>query len=168
MGLDLSYLFQTFAKKFVQELKDKVRSRVGIDGQGYSQLKNPSMTVTKSGKKKGTLRKRNQNTRLNDTGNFADNFVVGESSDFGLTISGNDATHPTGISYSDIVSYNNKGNSLCNPDIDSPPLIFPNNIEEVKMLQTYTDFDKALRDAVRIQLGEAASLNIKETIVVGK
>jgi hypothetical protein len=167
MPLDLSNLFNIYAKKFVKEFKGFVRQKTGIDGNTFSPLKNVSKTVQKTGKKAGQSRKRNPNSRLNDSGNFRENFVIGESTDYGMTISGNKSTHPKGISYSNIIAYNNKNSPAVNKNITTPPLIFPTTVQEVKSMGLYQEFEEKLKEAIRIQMGDAAKLNINETIVVG-
>jgi len=166
--LMLSYFFAQYGKKFVRELTDKVRSRVGIDGASYSPLKPKSIygqTRIKQvkHKKKGeaatyTFKEsaRPLDSRLNNTLQFRENAFVSDSSDYGIEVAVNDATYPgENVSYSDIVAYNDRNSQVVNPNISEPPSVFPYDEAGVQSLETYGELQEELQKVVAIQMADS-------------
>ena len=152
--LMLNYFFAQYGKKFVRELTDKVRRRIGLDGVAYSsisrftaqgqtqikQVRHTKGNLKKNGIKQTTFTfkevSRPLDSRLNNTMQFRENAFVSDSSDFGLTVSVNDVPYPApeggrSVSYEDIVAYNDKNSEEVNPNIrggkdpHDAPSIFP-------------------------------------------
>lgn len=154
MKLDLSQLFRVYAKRFEKELKAKIRSKIGIDGQTYSHLKEWAI-----------LAGRRTNSRLTHTGKFRDNAVTSEATDIGFKVQGNPNSYEGAVTFDDIISYNNRGSATVNRDIDQPPLIFPNTDEEVMMLQSYDEFTRDLEKTIEIQTGKTLQQFAGRTVV---
>jgi hypothetical protein len=142
--VNLTLFFQTYARRFQNEFRKLVRTKTGIDGRKYSALKDP---------RKG----RSKNSRLNDTGKFRDNYITAQNDATSLTISANKAAYDSGVSYADIVNYNNRDSGYTNRFIDSPPLIFPNipsDLQHGVMKPLLEKFETDMIKAVEIQLGQ--------------
>jgi len=153
--LDLSLLFRKYAEKYAKEIKNNIKRRKSLDGSGYSPLKNRRP----KGHEQGI------NTRLNDTGEFARNAVVFSSDDTSLTVEGNQAMHPTGISYNDIIAYNNMDSGDTNRNVLIPPKIFPTQESDVSSMKSTEEFSRDLQRAIEIQLGDVAK-NLKLPTII--
>jgi hypothetical protein len=148
--LNLSLFFLTYASRFQTAFRTLVRTKTGIDGRKYDALKNP---------RKG----RSKNSRLNDTGKFRDHYVIVTPEEMSLTITPNTETYSEGVSYADIINYNNRDSGLTNifiskePNPHTPPLIYPNNVADFQKKELKRLMDKFEIDmikAVEIQLGQ--------------
>jgi hypothetical protein len=176
--LDLSSFFAKYVEKFVKDLGDKVRSKVDINGRPYSPIKpstagaivSKKTTFRKGGKTSTKIVRRSSNSRLNYTGNFAQNFVVGNSGDYSMTVEVNPANYPgSKVSYRDIVAYNDQNSDEVNPEIINPPSIFPTRPEDLDKLQAMDQMKGELEEVLKIQLGEelAKTFDYQQTITIG-
>ena len=149
--LDISQLLKSYANKYEKYFKDQVRKKQGIDGASYSALKNKRQKGHNQG----------LNTRLNDSGRFQQNAVVASSTDTTITIEGNTAVHSKGVTYNDIIAYNNRDNSNVNRNIDNPPSIFPTKEEDVEKMEITKEFYNELDKVIRLQLDDLVADALK-------
>ena len=198
MALDLSYFFAQYGKKFVRELTDKVRRRIGVDGVAYPPIKESTargqkfikqVKHVKASKAMGikqttfTFKEvaRPLDSRLNATLQFRENAFVSDSSDTGVTVAVNDATYPGGaVSYEDIVSYNDRNSDRVNPHIrdgedgHEPPAIFPMGPDAqalVEGLDTWTgggDGGKSFEDDLRDVIAIQLADSVKDLHITTK
>ena len=143
---DLTQAFEKIGHLFARGLGKRVFDQEGIDGMPYSYVK-PS-TAKSRGKRrqrKGEAVIRGIPTtfggfamslkRLWVTGRFAKagfNYVADAT---GTTVFVSENMHPAGATYAEIVRRNSRGQKRINRGIEDPPLVFPNNASEVRMMK---------------------------------
>jgi hypothetical protein len=143
----------TTAKKVVAILKKMVRDMTDFDGKPYSQLMNP-----RAG--------RSADTRLNDTGRFADNWViVDNASPEGFAIADSKGIHKGGISYSAIRMYNDKNSGFTNQNIEDPPALTPSSDDQVSSMEWFKEYTKAVQDLIDADIKENM-VDIKKEITI--
>lgn len=148
-------------------MSQNTKNQMGIDGNRFSFIR-PSTAKArqaklglgrKIGEKKRSTRKTKSGsrsnfsvplTRLLFTGDFYKNAFKSKAQLDSVTVflSGMNHRDPgtaQQISYADIVKYNNKGSDELNTDIHDPPLVWPNNIQEVKQMKAYANMEKLVR-----------------------
>ena len=123
---DISFLdiFRKYGKRFVEELQGNIQHQQDIDG---------ATMIPSKGAGKEPLHK-----RLIVTGKFLVNafrFVANRDS---LRVYANPAEHSKGVSYDDIVTYNNKPTS----DQKYASLIFPKTQEDVEKMESYKELER--------------------------
>ncbi|TAK56690.1 MAG: hypothetical protein EPO24_10870 [Bacteroidetes bacterium] len=141
-------LFEEIGKLFVQELQSNIKNQVDIRGRRFSPV--ATSTFKRLLNKEGSFLR----TRLMFTGRFllgAFKFISDENS-VSVFVSEDmyPARHSNGsVTYADIVRMNNDGSSEVNPAINSPPLIFPNNENDIMMMKSWETALDMLEHAVQ-------------------
>ena len=116
------------ARAVVMAYKEMVRSMIDFAGRSYSSLKHP-----RGG--------RSAQSRLNDSGKFANKWVViDEVSSREISIKTNDSIHSDNVTYSDIVAYNDKNSNRVNRNIDNPPELTPSSEKQIEKQIWFTDY----------------------------
>lgn len=107
MKIDLTKLFDKTGKLFTNWLSQAVKRQQNYDSSGGYLPKVYDTHIPVKNKKTGKVHKRNVGRkRLYVTGNFAQNAFKYEANAQSLTVRGNPATHPSGLTYADIIAYN--------------------------------------------------------------
>lgn len=155
-------------QKFVLGLARRIRSQVGVDGQGYPPIKK-STAIARGPRrlKKGTAKINGVPTtfggmatslkRLFVTGDLAAsgfNYAVRPE---GVTVFAPDSLHRSGgATYADIIKYNSR-NWEPNKNITGPPLVFPKTSAEVAMMRDEMNF-------ARMEIKKAITAHLKAQI----
>lgn len=156
--IDLTQLFKTYADKYVKKMTELVHRKRDLRNSAYSPIKHP---------RKG----RSAKSRLNDTGNFRENYVDSEYTKDSLTIKGNASNHSSGrVSYTDIINYNNRNSGFTNDGIVNPPLIFPNRPQDIQQSRELAmlnqKFEEDVVKAIQIQSGNMLPAKLSYEIKV--
>lgn len=174
MKLNLSKEFQALGVRICSALYKGVENNVAIDGSAYSKPEESTLKarrVKRSAKTGKILGSSSSIKRLRVTGDFAREAFAYKSSESGVTVYALNKTHRSGeITYADILRYNSKGQDKVNRNIKVPPLVFPTNNEEIKMLLKNQDVahatSKLIEEAGK-QLKQMGILNVKVRLNIG-
>lgn len=164
--IDFSLIYKTYAERWKRYFLTQIKQRTDWDGtKKYSVL--ASSTVA-AGKTKGG--KRSPNSRMNDTGAFAQRAVVAKATNTELSVKTNDQeTHPEGkITFAKIREYNDAESPKRNKDIKDPPRIFPvpKDAAKLRNLPLYQKMVIDMKRAAEIQTGKTLNQTFAKQIIV--
>lgn len=173
--LDLTKFFKILGQSITMELSANVRRQNDLDGQAYK----PVGQKVKSSKRKGKTIKSysKQRRRLMVTGEFNQNAFKFIAAIKSLSIFVNSAMHAQGISYSDIVAYNDKNSPYLKGKHGTTikvkgPAIFPgvgriaqDDLSKMKAMQDFIPkLELEIKTQIENQLPDIAKQTIETTI----
>ena len=142
----LNELNKRTAKSVVRVLKKMVTDKVDFNGQSYSELKNP-----RAG--------RSADSRLNDSGKFANGWVVADYANAkGFAIRTNAQVHSGNVTFNDIVAYNDKNSSRVNKHIKIPPELTPSREEQIENTEWFRRYLDELTEVIDKESGDVAKV----------
>lgn len=161
-AFDFTATFDAIGRIFTRGLKRRIENQVDINGARYSPLK-PSTLRKRKTRKNGTKNtKRLHVTR--DTANRGFGHTP-DSSGVTIFVSGEDHMSAN-ATYRDIIRWNSRGQPVVNPNIIDPPLVFPINPEEVKLMtKEMQEGAKAIHLGVKRHL--RAIVAAKKVLIIG-
>lgn len=148
MKIDISHILQKYSRIYEVYFQKLVATKKSLDGSSFSPLKNK--------RPKGHLQ--NLNSRLNDTGRFAQNWINVKPTDTDIIIKVNSGGE-NGQSYSNLVIFNTITEEGRPTHITVPPKIFPSQ-EELDKLEVTKNFRKELE----VELGEKIRIEVDRVV----
>ena len=171
--MNLKNLFTAIGQTFQKELKDNIKGQSDINGSRFSLIK-PSTAKARASKigaqksrasignkgivpRTGKVRKSAATsvpmTRLFFTERFWKDAFKFTAHNESVEVFVNRGSYPvrageSPIKFAEIVHYNNQGNPSVNKNITSPPLIFPNDMADVKKMSAWTQAEDRFRASV--------------------
>jgi hypothetical protein len=134
------------AKALVKTMKDMVKRKVDFAGKKYSALKNP-----RGG--------RSAQSRLNDSGKFADNWVMVDGvNDKGFNIRPSNANHSGNVTHADILKYNDANSSEVNGNIDDPPELTPSKDSQVTEMSWFDTYERKMGEIITQDLADIGKM----------
>lgn len=184
--LNFLKLFTDMGQEWVTELKQNIRKQIGIDGSKFYPVE-PSTAkaraskigatlkmsrtgnkgiVPKTGKVRKSIAKSVPITRLFFTEKFWQKMLVFISKKDSLTVEGNSQPYGDGVTYDDIIKWNNRNSPLKNERVKpgKRPMIFPTTPKELEMTNTFNKFRVRFAQDASKQLKQQLHLSIKKNI----